>query len=100
MILRLMEESGLTLMLTDENCPVVAQGLITQLVLSKRIAMLDHFAAGLEILDVLPAVHAKPDIFESLFVASAKNISPDSVKSVFRLKPSASELMYSSCDYF
>ena len=33
----------------DDNCPVVVQGLITQLVLSKRIAMLDHFAAELEI---------------------------------------------------
>ena len=50
--------------------------------------MLDQFAAGLEILDVLHAVRAKPAIFESLFVASAKRISPDSVKSLFRLKPS------------
>lgn len=47
--MRLMEESGLTVMLTDDNCPVVVQGLITQLVLSKGIAMLDHFAAELEI---------------------------------------------------
>ena len=67
---------------------MVVQGIITHLVLSKRIAMLDQFAAGLEILDVLHAVRAKPAIFESLFVASAKRISPDSVKSLFRLKPS------------
>lgn len=39
--LRLMEESGLTVMLTDENGQMVVQGIITHLVLSKRIAMLD-----------------------------------------------------------
>ena len=44
---------------------MVVQGIITHLVLSKRIAMLDQFAAGLEILDVLHAVRAKPAIFES-----------------------------------
>lgn len=59
---------------------MVVQGLITHLVLSKRIAMLDQFAAGLETLNVLPAVRDKPAIFESLFVASARRISPDSVK--------------------
>ena len=58
---------------------MVVQGIITHLVLSKRIAMLDHFAAGLQILDVLHAVRAKPDIFESLFVASAKRLSPVSI---------------------
>lgn len=75
----------------DENRQMVVQGLITHLVLSKRIAMLDQFAAGLETLDVLPAVRDKPAIFESLFVASARRISPESVKSVFKLKPSASQ---------
>ena len=67
---------------------MVVQGIITHLVLSKRIAMLDQFAAGLQILDVLHAVRAMPAIFESLLVTSAKRLSPDSVKSLFRLIPS------------
>lgn len=73
----------------ESNREMLAQCLITHLVVRRRIAVLDQFACRHQTMSFLSAVRTNSAPFEELFVSITK-VTPDAVKSLIRLKPGTS----------
>lgn len=66
------------------NQQLLVESLMLHTILSKRKVLLDQLRKGLQVLNVLEA-SKRPLLFESLFVGSEENLTPEKLKASLSL---------------
>lgn len=67
------------------NQQLLVESLMLHTILSKRKVLLDQLRKGLQVLNVLEEASKRPLLFESLFVGSEENLTPEKLKASFSL---------------